>query len=369
MKKKNLMSGVANFAALKTKYNNFEVPDLEVIVGTDKLIAGLELIITELNVDLTCGFEASGCDFAIGYCYDVEKDDFIPQITSKLSIGSKVEVLLGYGDDLTSVFSGYIDTVSFEFNKGTASVIHVNCMDAKGLLMKNRRLEAFKETKTDAVVKSLLSEQPVSAFLTGKTVDPCAKEEVPLRTGMKTDYDIIVEQAQKMGFEFFIIQGRAYFTRAEKVTAPIMTITPEFPLTECEVSFSVNKMSETVEVRSINQENGEMISGKAKISLSQHLMADDADKLYKGTTQVYYEAGVDSASEASKRARVRMNAAKANYGSLALTLKGLPELVSGRFIKLDKFAGVVDGKYYITSVTHSFTNEGYFTTVHARRKM
>ena len=32
---------------------------------------------------------------------------------------------------------------------------------------------------------------------------------------MMTDYDLIVEQAQKQGFEFFILQGKAYFRKKD----------------------------------------------------------------------------------------------------------------------------------------------------------
>ena len=239
-------------------------------------------------------------------------------------------------------------------------------MDAKGLLMKNRRLEAFKESSADAVVKSLLSSQPVSYYLSGKEIDTCSKEDVPLRTGMKTDYEIVVEQAGKMGFEFFIIQGKAYFRKAEKTTTPIMTLEPECGVEENIVSFSGNKLVENIEVRSINQENGKMIQGKSKL-IGRFSNGTSASRMYRSTTQVFYEPGVESVSEASKRAGVRMDALKSHFGSMELICIGIPELVPGRFVKLDKFASVVDGKYYITRVTHRFDEDGYRTTVQARR--
>lgn len=38
-----------------------------------------------------------------------------------------------------------------------------------------------------------------------------------------TDYEVIVEQAEKQGYEFFIIQGKAYFRKRQKVTSALMT--------------------------------------------------------------------------------------------------------------------------------------------------
>lgn len=360
-----LMTGTTNFKMLKTKYSDFSIPTLEIKVDGTKMVASKDIMVQELSVDLTCGYEASGCEFLIGNCYDSKKKDYESTVIDKFQIGKKVEILVGY-KKTEMVFLGYIDTVSYEFGDGIVGEVRVRCMDAKGLLMKNRRLEAFKETSADAVVKSLLSNQPVSYFLSGKDVDTCSKEEVPLRTGMKTDYEIVVEQAEKLGFEFFIIQGKAYFRKAEKTTTPIMTLEPEFCVEEARISFSSNKLVENIEVRSINQENGKMIRGKSKLT-GKFSKGTSAGKLYRSTTQVYYEPGVESASEASKRASVRLNAQKSHFGSMELVCVGIPELVPGRFVKLDKFAPIVNGKYYITGITHNFDTNGYTTTVNARR--
>ena len=360
----NLMKGTTSFAALKTKYSNFKVPTLEISVGGTKMVASKDIMVQELFVELTCGYEASGCEFVVGSCYNNEKSDFDKNITSKLQIGAKIEILIGY-EKTETVFVGYIDTVGYDFSSDSAE-IRVRCMDAKGLLMKNRRLEAFKETSADAVVRALLSEQPVSYYLSGKVIDKCSKEDVPLRTGMKTDYDIVVEQAGKMGYEFFIIQGKAYFCKAEKTTTPIMTLEPECGIEENYVSFSANRLVENIEVRSINEENGKMIRGKSKL-FGKFSDGTTASRIYKSTTQVFYEPGISSVSEATKRASVRLDALKAHFGKMELTCIGIPELVPGRFVKLDKFASVVNGKYYITEVNHRFTYDGFRTIVKGRR--
>lgn len=169
-----------------------------------------------------------------------------------------------------------------------------------------------------------------------------------------------------MGYEFFIIQGKAYFRKAEKTTTPIMTIEPECGVEENTVSFSGNKLVENVEVRSINQENGKMIKGKSKLT-GRFSKGSSAGRMYRSTTQVFYEPGVDSVAEASKRADVRMDAMKTHFGSLEMICIGIPELVPGRFVKLDKFASVVNGKYYITGIVHHFDMDGFRTEVKARR--
>lgn len=361
----NLMTGTTDYNILKTKYSDFTQPVLEIKVGGISMVASRDLLVQELIVELTSGYEASGCEFLVSGCYDYKKCDFDSGISAKFQIGEKIEILIGY-DKTEMVFLGYIDTVEYEFGAETGGAIRVRCMDAKGLLMKNRRLESFKEKRADAVVKSLLTTQPVSYYLAGKEIDSCPKEEVPLRSGMKTDYEIVVEQAEKMGYEFFIIQGKAYFRKAEKMTAPIMTLEPECGVGEGTVSFSGNELVENIEVRSISKDNGKIIQGKAKL-LGRFSKGTSAKRMYASSTQVFYEPGVESVTEATKRARVRMNAKKAHFGSAELVCVGIPELVPGRFVKLDKFSSMVNGKYYIIGITHRFDADGFTTEVQARR--
>ncbi|MBQ7840686.1 MAG: hypothetical protein IJ390_09435 [Lachnospiraceae bacterium] len=362
----NLMTGSTSYAMLQKKYDDFLNPSLELTIDSTKLVKGKEAEIEQLQIDLTSGFEASGCEFVISSCYDNKKNEFDSTISTCLQVGAKAEIEIGYRKKKESVFTGYVDNVTYEFSQDDSPKIRVRCMDAKGILMKNRRLEVFREKRADAVVSALLSEQPVSGYLSGKTVDRCSNEDVPLRSGMKTDYDIVREQAEKMGFEFFIIQGKAYFQKAEKNKTPVMTLEPSNRILEVYSSVNGNPLVETIEVRSIDDKNGKLIQGSAAMR-GKFSKGMTANKLMRSTAQVFYEAGISSAAEAKKRATVRMEAMKSKFGSLELTCVGIPELVPGRYISLSKFSSAINGKYYVTNVTHDFTESSYTTTLRARR--
>ncbi len=119
--------------------------------------------------------------------------------------------------------------------------------------MKTRRMEFFTQKSADAVVKAILGETPVSSYLAGKEIDSCKEEEVPLRSHMMTDYDVIVEQAQKQGYEFFIFQGKAYFRKKQKVTSAIMTMAPAQGILNARFSMSAQPLVKKIEIRSIDR--------------------------------------------------------------------------------------------------------------------
>lgn len=244
----DLMKGSTSFRSLRKKYDDFSAPSVEVTVGSTKLVSGAGADIFDLELELTSGFEASGCVFYIDGAYDEKNTDF-KKFTDKIQIGESVEIALGYVRR-ESVFKGYINEVEYQYGmEDDRNRIRVECMDAKGLLMKTRRMEIFTQKSADAVVKAILGETPVSSYISGKEIDSCKEEEVPLRSHMMTDYDLIVEQAQKQGFEFFILQGKAYFRKKQKVTSTILTLLPGQGILRARLSLSGQQLVKKIEIR------------------------------------------------------------------------------------------------------------------------
>lgn len=355
----NLMTASTNFKSLAKKYDNFSAPAVEIIVGSTKLMAGKDLDITKVEVELTSGYEASGCTFVISGAYDIEKTDFTKDISS-IQVGEKVEVSIGYVRK-ESVFEGYINQIDYIYGLDAEGFeIRVDCMDAKGLLMKNRRLEFFTEKSADAVVKKLLSESPVSSFLSGKEIDVCPKEEVPFRCHMMTDYEVVVEQASKQGFEFFIIQGKAYFRKKKKVTSSMMKLSPQNGIISARLSLSGQQLVKKIEVRSIDEENGKQIKGTVNIS-GNFSKGSSAKKMIGDSTQVFYEPSVKDANEAKKRAAARAEAIENQFGEMECECVGIPEIIPGRFIEIHQLSSQADRKYYVHYVRHEIDESGYRT--------
>jgi len=355
----NLMSATANFKSLAKKYDNFSAPAVEITVGSTKLMTNKDLDLVEVEIDLTSGYEASGCVFIIAGAYDVEQTDFSSDI-SYIQIGEKVEASIGYVR-MESVFNGYINRIDYNYGMDDEKFeIRVECIDVKGLLMKRRRLEFFTEKSADAVVKKILSEAPVSSYLSGKEIDTCPKEEIPLRSHMMTDYELIIEQASKQGFEFFVIQGKVYFRKKQKVTSTLMKLSPQNGIIGAKFSVSGQQLVKKIEVRSIDESNGKQIKGEATIS-GKFSKGSSGNMMLGNSTQVFYEPGVKDANEAKNRAEARVNAIAEQFGELECQCVGIPELVPGRFIEIEKLSSQADRKYYIQQVKHVIDESGYRT--------
>lgn len=361
----DLLSVTTSYSSLEKKYSMFKAPTVEITVAGTKLVSSANFSIQNLIVDLTSDYEASGCTFSIVDAYEFEKTNFESK-ANKIGIGDKVEIEIGYIRTET-VFKGYVNSVRYVFDKeGIVGEIQVECMDLKGLLMKNRRMEFFTQKSADAVLNEILKTTPVSSYVDGKKIDSCPEDEIPLRSNMQTDYDIMTEQASKLGYEFFVSQGKVVFRKKESVSSAIMELEPGNGVFELRSECSAQNLVKSIEVRSTDPETGKVISGTATLS-GTFSKGSGGSKVVGSSKQVFYEPGLKDAAEAKKRAEARIKAVSDTFGYLEVTCIGIPEIGPGRFINIKKFADNVNGKYYITSVRHNMAGGEYTTSFKARR--
>lgn len=362
----DLMSVTTTYRELVKKYSNFRAPTVEITVGGTKLVSGAGLNVTEAEVELSCENEASGCIFYIAGGYSPKNTDFTTGI-EKIQIGETIQVELGYVR-LERVFSGYVNQIDYDFNfSGKGYAIRVDGIDAKGLLMKNQRMEVSKEKSATDLVNKLLGEQPVSSYLEGKEIDGSPQEDISLQSNTMNDYDLIQEYATKLGYEFFISQGKAYFRPKEKVGSPIVKLSPRHGIFEAKLSLSGQQLFKTAEARAVDDGSGRKITGQADIT-GRFSTGGAAEKMMGPSKQEFDESEIKDAKGAQTRAEKKLEKATESFGILELNCVGIPEIGPGRFIELEEMSGVLNRMYYVTSVSHKVNEEGYRTTIKARVK-
>lgn len=362
----NLMQVSTTYALLKKKYRGFAAPTVRIKVEGNDIVERYGAAVANVTVELAAGYQSSGCGFDLVGEYDPKQTDFDKSGAVRLlELGAKVEVELGYiATEL--VFAGLITELNYCFDAESAVFLHVECMDAKCLLMKTQRLEIFREKKIDRAVQALLSEQPVGGYLKGKQVEAPNTGVQMLPVSMETSYDFIVRQAQYAGCEFFILAGKAYFRQKPKAGNPVMTLKPGEALLSANLSLRGAELVKKIKVTGINPDNDQEFSGTATSSGRFGKGAATA-RMLAGTERVYLDARAESAAQAQSRAKILLGGIEQGFGVLQCQCIGLPELAPGRMVKVDGLMDRADGKFYITEVRHTFDGqEGFQTTLEGR---
>ncbi len=380
-----------NFGDLKSKYDTFREPKVILTIDGNDMDYEDGLAVSEVEVELTGGYEASIATVTLMGCFDADSRSFNIKDTKKyLFMGSSIIIYLGYGSAVREVFRGFIARVHFiipRFIKEEIPAIELTCMDVKGLLMANRHSKRLKSQYYSDAVKEVLE---ANSFImqkdsSGKNFTELNISNTPdkpqgagggdaggagggqqkttdKRVEMveESDYDFIVKAAKRYNFEFFVVGSNLYFIEAKKNTNPLIELNPMMGMLDLDVGYDMTGLVKSVFVRNIDMDQGKYIGNKQK-SKSKISMGNKAKPLIENQSMVYIDPTTDSKEEAGYRASYLMDSIDYRLGSMTGVYVGMPEIIPGRFITLTDFGQPLNNNYYITTVRHSMTPNSFTT--------
>ncbi|MEG1942418.1 MAG: hypothetical protein RR049_01260, partial [Angelakisella sp.] len=154
-----------DYNALFDEYGGMVGPSAQLLLGGMELaVDGLPLIVDNLRVDLTAGYEASVASFRIYNVYKDKDGTFrYEDVKNQLYLGAIVRLDLGYLTYAETVFMGFVAGISFGYDPGDLPYIEVSCMDIKGLMMANAYAAQLKAKSYGEAVREIFT-RPGSSY-------------------------------------------------------------------------------------------------------------------------------------------------------------------------------------------------------------
>ena len=372
------LEGGHSYQSLQEKYRDFSHPVAQILLGGTPISAQNEdVVVNDVQVELTSGFEASLASFRIYGAYDMERGGYLyDSVSGFLELGKTVEIQMGYLDNAELVFAGYITGMTFGYEEGSLPFIEVTAMDVKGVLMGGSYACSLTAKTYSDAVKEILdrsglyrmsgTKQKLGEPIIENTPDAQGTQNgnssSPITMEMvgESDYEFIVRAAKRYNFEFFVDRGVTVFRPAKKNTTVLMDLAIGSGLRDFHITYSVTGVVGNVEARAMNPGTGKCISSKQEYNTI--IPGETAGKVVGSGARVYVDPSIQSQSDADSRAKYMMERMSYRLGELEALCVGIPELVPGRFINVSGLGKPVDNRFYITKVIHSLdANNGYST--------
>jgi len=177
----------------------------------------------------------------------------------------------------------------------------------------------------------------------------------------ESDYEFVTRVAKKFNYEFFVLGGRVYFRAAKLDKETQITIDPKAKIKSINVEYDITGLTESIEVRGLDVGKAKLLKTTKKNSnkLSQ---GNKAKSLITGSKFVYIDPTVASSEDAGFRAGYLLEDMMYRYGSLELEMIGLPDILPGKFIKIDGIGKAISNEFYVQSVRHTMSRDGEFIT-------
>ncbi len=351
----DLMNGTYTYDQLKKQYSNFIVPLIRIKVNGSDQVEKLNLSVYSLKATLSLDGASMVVIKLIGL-YDEEKHTFKSNVKSAFPIGTIVEVELGYQSTTLNIFKGFVTMRGSEFGTRTPFFV-LTLMDARRLMMlTGSQYKLHTQKNYSDVFKEIISAysklcSPVIEATSDELEDPISQTQ--------DDYHFITGdliRRVRADREFFILGDKAYFRKPRSSSSPIMTLQYGRELIALKTDEGYRDMK--IEVSGSDEENQTTIKGNATVE-----KAKGQKSIITQTPELFL---ADAVSKTQKQVTDVAKSIAARKGWEAQTASaitvGLPELVPGRYVKVEKLeSDLCDHKYYIKSVIHEINAEEYRT--------
>lgn len=362
------MSARMTLDDLAKKYNNFSDHSVVVVVDEEDM-STKSLIFQNVKVTLTSGFEASYCSFSVLAATSVyDKDELkVSNEMSKFSLGKKIHIYVTYGDkeNKFEIFTGYITSQNFEYS-GRDVNYEIEAMDLKSLMMNNLKSEQKKDVKRYSEAITNLLDRDYTSLYDSLEIDQTDEIGVPIEQYNQSDYNFVVSIAKKLNYLFYIINGTVYFKDYNSISESILTIYPCDYLMNFKREISLSSQIKKVTVRSNDELNpSQPIEGSATtfdtIGKGEKSARDITILIDESMHRVIIDNSVKSVAEAESRAKAELTKASLKFAFGEFETFGIPELVPGKYVTVEKINDDINNDYFIKEVTHIIDVDSYKT--------
>lgn len=358
------MAASYKYDTLKTKYGDFAFPTLSLSVSGKSFAENKKgFIISDIDIDLTSGFEASQAIYRIYNCIDNETNAYqFNDLKSYILLGSPITIEMGYGESSTEVFVGFIAQVNFVCEEDSQPCVEIVASDMKGVMMSSSYAKQLVATSYSDAVKEVLQKNIYNNMISNTimkqasidaTPDKSTQEELkkPIEMVSESDYEFVVKAAKKFNYEFYSDCGNVYFRQARKNAKVLMEMGMSSGLLNYHISYDIRGLVETIEARGMKIEDGTILSSKKKVS-NKISMGSKAKSLISGTQKIYIDPTITTKDIADARVDYLTTVMSNRYGKIQCECVGLPELKPGNYIEIEEVGGPSENQFYITRVQH-----------------
>lgn len=310
-------------SSLASKYKDFMVPALKVKVAGTEVIPNSDYTVESVEVTLSKD-AASAASIKLTNVYDLKKRSFTSDASSDFILGELVEIEMGYGSSLTSLFYGYVEEINYELSDSPS--IHVMAVDVRRIMMGSKKSNiAHQVTSYSDAFNEVIKKY--KAAYKSTDVDKTDKLEVECIIQNGSDYHFIKEELCKKGDrDFFVHAGKVYF---KKTTEEIFK-TVEMEWAKDLISFQRRASFQDTVVRVL----GQNLKQKEEVESEIKVKADDSQKTLVQSEITEMNADIQNSADAKKIADYKAEQEKKKARQAGGTCIGIPEILPGAMSRL-----------------------------------
>ena len=342
--------------------------ECEMVFGGVKLDKLLMTFVSSASVDLAVGKPGMFTLELEGYG---ESQGFSWMEDGRFTLGTTVEVKMGYQDRLSTMFFGEVIGVDGSFSSSQPPRLTVRAYDLSHRLTRGEKRRTFSRLKYSDIARTIAAD----AGLTPRVTDSADVHEYVEQTA-QSDLAFLLRLAEEIRYHLFVIRKEMVFQPISNKSKASVKMSLNDDLMDFNPNLSLARQVSGVIVRGWDSTKAVEIVGRAnagqEVSMggrrsASRLVRDTFDRSGKAV-RLITDHPVMTRSEADKLAEARLNEISLDFIEATGTARGRADLLPGEIIEISGMSKWFSGRYFLTGAIHLYDYaSGYTTTFSARR--
>jgi uncharacterized protein len=284
----------------------------------------------------------------------------------QFAVGGEVQIWLGYVGDLHQVISAEITSLEPVFTAGQQSVLLVRGYDRRHRLARGRKTRTFVQMKDSAIATQIAREAGLRM-----EVDDSQTIHGYVIQSNQSDLEFLRRRASLIGYEIFVRDNILYFRSPRIADSPGDKLSLGEDITEFSPRLSTLDQPTGLNVRvwDVKQKKAIVATARAAPYAGGRRSGPDTARRAFGIAAVTLTGQpARNLGEASAIADGQFSSGALTFVEGDVIAFGRPQLRAGTVVEISGAGRRFSGPYYVTSVTHTVTQEhGYQTSFTVQR--
>ena len=286
---------------------------------------------------------------------------------SEFKLGNKVEIGLGYKDNVKKVFEGFITSFEISYTT-TKKIVRVVCSNILYKTLNGKKARTFEKKCCSDILKEILREHGID-----NDVEEIKIEKEYVSQEDKTDFEYILSTAQKFGMNLSCKESKVYI--ATDLDKKIKGDTISFEFGHNLISFKgredvENQISHCTFVGTNCAKNERIKGAAAANDISLQIGKESLESRVSGEwTSIFKNDTLQSNEEAKTLAKAVLQNVSMNYQRAEAQAEGENRIFPGNRIVIKAVDSRFSGTWLVERVVHDIgeSKGGFTTTVYLKR--
>lgn len=317
------MASVLTMRQLYKKYNSFSYCNTSVLVDKQDISKIAEVEVLSCRVEETVEVKATYTSI------ELRADHLEKKLEDTFQIGSLVSIESGYENTKSTIFYGFLYSVSFKESVDQTAMIEIIAMDVLAIMMIGNQYTQKDQKKVSNLIKDMATNSTYKKYMSNMKIPVIPKSnDALIPVYLKSDYDMLYQIATTFQYEVFMSNKILYVGTVGQYSFNSITLDDNLGVFEKTMEVGLGLSIGQIQISGYDKQV-KPITKKQKLSFSKFPATNKLDTIINNKTLLVTSSKIQDMASIDTLLKAHSQRLYDQFSTVSMVLIFLPEITCG----------------------------------------